>query len=193
MRSKAVIYKIIFNVGKTETFITRLRTRLYTGRYKCAGMVIAAVEQKGRIMMKGWKTIGILCAAGMLLVLAACSGNETEQGATPTMTPEVTESALPSPEVSPSPSAGNVPQQNGQQGNAGGQGSQTQGEKMTAVFIGRADQATIEIMADEQVKTARLSAQMQEKFAALELQDNQKIEITYETKDGQIVVQDIKK
>ncbi len=145
-------------------------------------------------MMKHWKTIGIVCAAGgMLLALAACSGNETEPEVSPTMTPEVTESAMPSPEVSQSPDTGSVPQQNGQQGNAGGQGSQTQGEKMTAVFIGRADKATIEIMVDEQVKTAKLNAQMQENFAALELQDNQEIEITYETKDGQIIIKDIKK
>lgn len=154
-------------------------------------VITTAVEKKGRIMMKYWKTIGIIgAAAGMLLALAACSGNETEPEVSPTMTPEVTESALSSPVASPSPSADNVPQQNGQQGNAG---SRVQGEKMTAVFIGRADKATIEIMVDEQVKTARLDAQMQEKFSALALQDNQKIEITYETKDGQIIVKDIEK
>ncbi|MCI8485293.1 MAG: hypothetical protein HFH41_13295 [Lachnospiraceae bacterium] len=143
--------------------------------------------------MNYWKRIGIGCAAvSMLMVFAACSGNGTE-GA-PKMTPEVTESVSPTPEVTPNATPDSTPQQNGQhQGNAGSQGSQIQGEKMTVVFIGRADTATIEIMADEQVKTAKLDAGLQKKFSALNLQDNQTIEITYEMIDGQILVKDITK
>lgn len=147
------------------------------------------------MMMKYWKRIGIGCAAaGILMVFAACSGNGTEPESTPEMTPEVTESVSPTPEVTPDSTPNSTPKANGQQqGNAGNQGSQVQGEKMTAVFIGRADTATIEIMADEQVKTAKLDAGMQKKFSELNLQDNQTIEITYEMSDGQILVKDITK
>ncbi len=137
--------------------------------------------------MKSRKTIIIGCiVAGILTILAGCSESSTQPEPTPTLTPEATESASPEPEVSLSPTQNSTPQTN-----AGGQEPQEQGEKMTALFVGRADPTTIEIMVDEEVKTAKLDEQMQEKMSSLELQDNQTITITYVMQDGQILVKDI--
>lgn len=130
-------------------------------------------------------TIGCLIA-GVFAWMAGCSGGVTEPEATPTMTPDVTESAAPSPTNSA------VPQQTA--GAAASATSTPEAEnKMTVLFVGRADATTVEIMAEEQVKTAQLDARMQERLSAMDLRDNQSIVITYEMREGQMVITDIEK
>lgn len=130
-------------------------------------------------------TIGCLIA-GMFVWMAGCSDATLKPETTPTATPEVTEGAA------PSPSSSSAPQQTA--GAAANETStQKEQNKMTVLFVGRADTTTVEIMAEEQVKTAQLDTRMQEQLSAMDLQDNQSIVITYEMREGQMVITDIEK
>lgn len=135
--------------------------------------------------MKWLKKLTIGCLiAGMFAWMAGCSDGATEPEATPTVTPDVTESAAPPPTNSAAPQ-----QTAGTAANA--MNTPKAENKMTVLFVGRADTTTVEIMAEEQVKTAQLDARMQERLSAMDLQDNQSIVITYEMREGQMVITDI--
>lgn len=135
--------------------------------------------------MKFWKSLTLGCAVAALLVtLTACSDTTEQPDPTPTTTPVATESTSPTPTEIPNATP---------RATASSSDAVKEGETMQVTFIGRADTTTVELMVNEQVKTAQLDAEMQKRIAALDLQDNQSVTITYEMQEGQMVITDIEK
>ena len=114
----------------------------------------------------------VLALVLIMLLFAGCAPVAPNPPAEPTPIP--IETPIASPDVSPAPTEETF-------------------ETATAVYVGRADLNFIEILMNGKYISAKLSDEIKDKFAGLNIGENDKIKITYAIEDGIYEVHEISK